>query len=166
MILTVAVGAPDGVGSAFGAAEWSLATSSGSTRQRVPTAVSNLTISAVATPSASNHLHPGPDGDVVLTIHNPNRSTVTTTVVNLLTNTTYASGYTTGALSTAQTSCAPSTSDVIWNVSTATGGSARTLTTPLVVGAHASSSKPGSPNSCGSHSRHLRRASRPMDSVP
>jgi hypothetical protein len=60
---------------------------------------------------------------------------VTITGVNLPTNTTYAAGYTSSTLATAQTGCSATTSDVIWNYSSATSGSAHTLTTALTVAA-------------------------------
>ena len=53
-------------------------------------------------PAAGNVLYPGGSGDVVLTISNPNPYPVTVTAVNLPTNTTYATGYTTSALTTTQ----------------------------------------------------------------
>ena len=73
---------------------------------------------------------------MVLTITNPNAIPVTVTGLNRPTNATYASGYTTSALSVAQTGCSSVSSDVIWNYSTDTTGSAHTLTTPLVVAAN------------------------------
>lgn len=63
--------------------------------------------------------------------------------VNLPTSTTYATGYTTSALTTTQSGCLSTTpSDVIWNYSTTTSGSAHTLTTPLVVGAIGNANDP------------------------
>ena len=47
-------------------------------------------------------------------------------------------GYTTSGLTTAQTGCSNTTSDVIWNFATGTSGSSHTLTTALVVGPSAS----------------------------
>src|SRR5580700_2015575 len=64
---------------------------SGSSGQAQSGTVSNLTITAIASPSPNNLLYPGGNGDVVLTITNPNPITA----FDLPTNTTYATGYTT-----------------------------------------------------------------------
>ena len=125
-------------GAAYGVTNWVIGLSSGSSGAAQSATVSNLSISAVASPSATNLLFPGGNGDVVVTITNPNAYPVTVTGVSLPTNTTYASGYTTSALSTAQTGCSSTTSDVIWNYSTGTSGSTHLLTTPLTVGASGS----------------------------
>jgi hypothetical protein len=122
---------------AYAATNWIVGLNGGSSGESQSGSVSNLTISAVASPAAGNLLFPSSNGDVVLTITNPNAIPVTLTAVNLPTNTTYAGGFTTSALSTAQTGCSSATSDVIWNYSTATSGSSHTLTTPLVIGATA-----------------------------
>ncbi|MHB1712455.1 MAG: hypothetical protein ACYCV7_13820, partial [Acidimicrobiales bacterium] len=66
---------------------------------------------------------------------NPNPFPVTVTGVDLPTNTTYAAGYSNSGLSTAQTGCSSTTSDVIWNYSTSTSGSAHTFTSALTVAA-------------------------------
>jgi hypothetical protein len=122
-------------GTAYAATNWLVGLNSGSSGEGQSATVSNLTISAVASPSATNLLFPGGNGDVVLTISNSNAYPVTITAVQLPTNLTYAGGFTTSALSTAQTGCSTSTSDVIWNYSTGTSGSSHTLTTPLTVAA-------------------------------
>jgi hypothetical protein len=114
----------------------------GSSGEAQSASVSNLTITAVATPAAGNVLYPGGNGDVVLTISNPNAFPVTITAVNLPTNTTYAAGYNSSGLSTAQSGCSSSTSDVIWNYSTATSGSSHTLTTPITVAAYNQTGNP------------------------
>src|ERR1700690_4199938 len=111
-------------GGAYAATNWVVGLSAGSSAEGQSATIANLTISAVASPSATNLLFPGGNGDVVATITNPNPYPVTITGVNLPTNTTYAGGFTTSALSTAQTGCSSSTRDVIWNYSTATSGSA------------------------------------------
>jgi hypothetical protein len=88
-------------------------------------------------------LYPGANGDVVVTISNPNPYPVTVTAVNLPTNATYATGYTTSALATTQTGCLAATpSDVIWNYSTATSGSSHALTTALTVAASGQANNP------------------------
>jgi hypothetical protein len=59
---------------------------------------------------------------------------VTVTAVNLPTSTTYATGYTTSALTATQTGCLAATpSYVLWNYATGTSGSSHTLNSPLVV---------------------------------
>lgn len=131
-----------GVG-AYAATNWVVGLNSGSAGEGQSAAISNLTISAVSSPSATNLLYPGGTGDVVVTISNPNPYPVTITAVQLPTNATYATGYTTSALATTQTGCLAATpSAVTWNFSTATSGSSHTLTTPLTVGASGQANNP------------------------
>jgi hypothetical protein len=128
---------------AYAATNWTVGLAGGSSGEAQSATVSNLTITAVATPAASNVLYPGGNGDVVLTISNPNAFPVSVTAVNLPTNTTYATGYTTSSLTTTQTGCLATTpSDVIWNYSTGVSGSSHTLTSTLVV---AASGQPNNP---------------------
>jgi len=127
----------------YAASNWVVGLAGGSSGEAQSGTVSNLTITAVASPAATNLLYPGGNGDVVLTISNPNAFPVTVTAVNLPTNTTYATGYTTSALSTTQTGCLAATpSDVIWNYSTGSSGTSHTLTTPLTVAASAQANNP------------------------
>ena len=101
-------------------------------RRAVPR--SRTCIIAVASPASGNLLYPGGNGDVVVTIANPNPFPVTISAVNLPTTTTYASGYTTSALGTTQTGCIATTpSGVAWNFATAPSGSSHTLQTALTV---------------------------------
>ena len=131
-----------GVG-AYAATNWVVGLNSGSSGEGQSATISNLSITAVASPSAANLLYPGGTGDVVVTIANPNPYPVTITAVQLPTNTTYATGYTTSALTTTQTGCLAATpSYVTWNYSTATSGSSHTLTTPLTVGASGQANNP------------------------
>jgi hypothetical protein len=123
---------------AYAATNWIVGLDSGSSGEGQSATITNLSISAIATPAATNDLFPGGNGDVVVTIANPNSFPVTITGVNLPTNTTYAGGFTTSALSTAQTGCSSTTSDVIWNYSTPTTASAHTFTTALTVAASSS----------------------------
>jgi hypothetical protein len=124
---------------AYATTNWAVGLASGSAAEAQSGSVSNLTITAVASPAASNLLFPGGNGDAVATITNPNPFPVTVTAVNLPTNATYAAGYTTSALATAQTGCAAATpSDVIWNYSTATSGTSHTLTSAVTVAASGS----------------------------
>ena len=131
-----------GVG-AYAASNWVVGLNDAASGEGQSGTISNLTITAVASPSATNLLYPGGTGDVVVTISNPNPYPVTITAIQLPTNTTYATGYTTSALTTTQTGCLASTpSDVIWNFSTATSGNSHTLTTPLTVGASGQANNP------------------------
>lgn len=137
------VGAMLAAGTAYAATNWVVGLGTGSAGEAQSGSVSNLTINAVASPAASNVLYPGGTGDVVVTIANPNPYPVTITAVDLPANTSYATGYTTSALSTTQTGCIASTpSDVVWNYSTGTSGTSHTLTTPLVVAASGQSNNP------------------------
>lgn len=129
-------------GIAYAATNWVVGLNSGSSGEAQSATVANLTISAVASPAATNLLYPGGTGDVVVTIANTNPFPVTITGVNLPANTVYATGYTTNALTTAQTGCTSSTSFVLWNFATASSGSAHTLTTPLTVGASGAANNP------------------------
>ena len=131
-----------GVG-AYAATNWVVGLNSGSSGEGQSATISNLTVTAVASPTATNLLYPGGTGDVVVTISNPNPFPVTITALQLPSNATYATGYTTSALATTQTGCLASTpSDVIWNYSTATTGSSHTLTSPLTVGASGQANNP------------------------
>lgn len=125
-------------GAAFGVTNWVVALGAGSSGEAQSATVSNLTITAVASPAATNQLFPGNNGDVVATITNPNTFPVTVTGVNLPTNTTYAAGFTASNLGTAQAGCTSVTSDVLWNYATGTSGSSHTLTTALTVAASGS----------------------------
>src|ERR1700756_3557972 len=77
-------------GVAVAASNWVVGLSSGSSGEGESATVSNLTITASASPSATNLLYPGGTGDVVVTINNPNSFPVTITAVTLPPNTTYA----------------------------------------------------------------------------
>lgn len=130
-------------GGAYAATNWIVGVASNSSGEGQSASVSNLSITAVASPSPTNLLYPGGNGDVVVTISNTNPYPVTITAVNLPSNTTYATGYTTSALTTTQTGCLSTTpSDVIWNYSTSSSGSSHTLTTPLTVGASGAGNNP------------------------
>lgn len=122
---------------AYAATNWIVGLNSGSSGEGQSPAITNVTISAVASPTATNLLYPGGTGDVVATITNPNAAPVTVTAVDLPANTAFASGYQDSALTSPQTGCSSTTSDVTWNFATSTSGTAHTLTTPLVVGPNA-----------------------------
>ena len=128
---------------AYAASNWVVDLNAGSSGESQSASVSNLTISAVASPAAVEPALPGGSGDVVVTISNPNPFPATITAVQLPTSTTYATGYTTSALTTTQTGCIASTpSGVTWAFATATSGSSHTLTTPLTVGASGTGNNP------------------------
>jgi len=142
-VVSAIVGALLAGGGIFAATNWIVGLNGGSSGGGQSGTISNLTITAVASPAASNLLYPGGNGDVVVTISNPNPFPVTVTALQLPTNTTYATGYTTSALSVTQTGCIASTpSDVIWDFSTATSGSSHTLTSALTVNASGQANNP------------------------
>ncbi|HEY3844793.1 MAG TPA: hypothetical protein VGL48_16190 [Acidimicrobiales bacterium] len=126
---------------AYAATNWIVGLDAGSSGEGQSATISNLTVTAIASPAATNQLFPGGNGDVVVTIANPNTFPVTVTAVQLPTNLTYGNGYTTSNVTsgTLQTGCVATTpSDVIWNFSSGTSGSSHTLSTPLTVGASSS----------------------------
>lgn len=125
-------------GSAFAATNWAIGLSSGSSGESQAASVGNLTVTALASPAAGNLLYPGSTGDVVLSITNPNAFPVTITGVDLPSNTTYATGYTSSALTGSISGCSSSNSDVTWAYSTSSSGSVHSLTTPLVVASNGS----------------------------
>jgi hypothetical protein len=127
----------------YAATNWVVGLNGGSNGEAQSANAANLSISAVASPAAGNLLYPGGSGDVVVSISNPNPFPVTITAVNLPTNATYATGYTTSALSSTQSGCLASTpSGVTWSFATGSSGSSHTLTTPLVVGASGQAENP------------------------
>jgi hypothetical protein len=129
-------------GVAFAATSWTVGVAPGSSGEGQSATISNLTISATASPAATNLLYPGGTGDVVVSIANSNAYPVTITAVNLPTSSTYATGYSNSALTTANASCTASTSLVSWSFATATSGTSHTLTTPLTVGASGQANNP------------------------
>jgi hypothetical protein len=129
---------------AYGATLWVVGLASNSNGQGKSGTVSNLTITAIATPTPSNLLYPHGAGDVVVQITNPNHFPVTISKVKLPEQTVYATGYTNSTLTTAKTGCGASLSgsDVTWHYSSATTGSAHTLHTALTVAANGQSGDP------------------------
>jgi hypothetical protein len=135
-ILALVAGTVLAATAAYAATSWVVGLNGGSSGEGQSATVSNLTITAVASPPATNLLYPGGTGDVVVTISNPDPFPVTITDVQLPDDTTYAAGYTSSDLTTPQSGCLDSTpSDVIWNYSTGSSGSSHSLTTPLTVAA-------------------------------
>ena len=113
---------------AYAATNWIVGLSSNSSGEAQSATISNVTIRAVASPAVGTLLSPGGTGDVVVTISNANPYPVTITGVQLPTSTTYATGYTTNALTTTQAGCvASSPSDVTWSFATTTSGSSHAL---------------------------------------
>lgn len=130
-------------GIAYGTTNWIVGLQGGSSGEAHSGSVSNISITAVASPAAGNLLYPGASGDVVVSISNPNPFPVTITAVQLPTNTTYATGYTTSGLTTTQTGCLASTpSGVTWSYATGSSGSSHTLTTALTVAASGAADNP------------------------
>jgi hypothetical protein len=124
---------------AYAATAWVVGLISGSAGAARSASITNLTITAVASPGAGNLLYPGGTGDVVVNINNPNPFPVTITAVQLPTSATYATGYSDSALTSAVAGCASATSLVGWSYATGVSGSSHTLTTPLTVAASTSS---------------------------
>lgn len=129
---------------AFGATLWVVGLNGGSSGQGKAATVTNLTITAIATPTPSNLLYPHGAGDVVLKITNPNHFPVTITKVKLPKSTVFATGYTTSSLTTTKTGCGATLtgSDVTWHYSSGTTGSSHTLHTALTVAATGQSGDP------------------------
>ncbi len=128
---------------AYAATNWVVGLTSSSSGEAQSATISKVTISAVATPASGNLLSPGDTGDVVVTISNANDFPVTITAVQLPTSTTYASGFTSSALTTAQAGCLATTpSGVTWSFATTTSGTSHTLTTPLTVAASGKANNP------------------------
>jgi hypothetical protein len=125
-------------GAAYAATNWVVGLGAGSAGAAKSASITNLTITAVASPSASNLLYPGATGDVVVNINNPNPFPVTITAVQVPTSTTYATGYSDSALTTPVVGCTAATSLVGWSFATGVSGSSHTLTTPLTVAASTS----------------------------
>lgn len=121
---------------AYAATNWFVGLGGGSTAEGQSASITNLTISAVATPAATNLLYPGATGDVVLKISNPNAFPVTLTAVQLPANTAFAAGYADSALAAPNVGCTSANSGVAWNYATATSGSSHTLTSALTVAAN------------------------------
>lgn len=135
-VLSGVVGIVVAGGAAFAATNWVVGLGGGSSAQAQSATITNLTITAVASPGAGNLLYPGATGDVVLKVQNPNAFPVTITAVQLPTSSTYAGGFSDSALTTAQTGCSSSTSLVGWSFATSSSGSTHTLTSPLTVAAN------------------------------
>lgn len=135
-VVSATVGVVMAGATAYAASSWFVGLNGGSTAEGQSASITNLTISAVATPGATNLLYPGATGDVVLKISNPNAFPVTLTAVQLPADTAYASGYSDSALAAANTGCTATNSGVSWNHATPTSGSSHNLTSPLTLAAN------------------------------
>src|SRR5271154_201481 len=101
---------------AYAATNWVVGLTSNSSGEAQSATIGKLTITAVSSPAPGDLLDPGDSGDVVISIANANPYPVTVTAVQLPTSTTYATGYTSNALTTTQAGCLSTTpSDVTWN---------------------------------------------------
>jgi hypothetical protein len=128
---------------AYAATNWVVGLASNSSGEAQSATLGKLTITATSSLAPGDLLDPGDSGDVVVSIANANPYPVTITAVQLPTNTTFATGFTSTALTTTQSGCLSTTpSDVTWNFSTATSGSSHTLTTPLTVAASGKANNP------------------------
>lgn len=123
---------------AAAASNWIAGLNSGSSGEGQAATITNLSIAAASSPAAGNLLYPGGNGDVVLTITNPNPFPVTITAVNLPTSSTYATGYTDAGLTSLAAGCDATTSTVAWAFSSAVSGTSHALTSALVVAASGS----------------------------
>lgn len=128
--------------SGIATAAWLVGLDGGSNGQARAGVVSNLTITAAASPTPGNVLFPGGTGDVVVTISNPNNFPVMITALNLPTNTTYATGYVDSALTTVKTGCDSTTSLVGYSFATSTSNTSHSLTAPVTVAASGQASNP------------------------
>ena len=128
---------------AYAATNWVVGLASNSSGEAQSATLGKLTITATSSAAPGDLLDPGDSGDVVISIANANPYPVTITAVQLPTSTTFATGYTSSALTTTQSGCLSTTpSDVTWNFSTTTSGSSHTLTTPLTVAASGKANNP------------------------
>jgi hypothetical protein len=129
----------------YAASNWIVGLNSGSNGEAESTAAHNLTISAIATPTPTHLLYPGSNGDVVVTITNPNPFAVTLSVLKLPASTVFAAGFTASGLTTSKTGCALTSgttgTQVIWT-GASTSGTSHTLATPLKVAASGNAGDP------------------------
>lgn len=127
---------------AMAASDWLVGLATGSSAQAKVSTVSDLTITAVASPTPTHLLAPDVDGDVIAKITNPNDYNVTITGVELPKATVYGTAYSTSSLATPQATCTATKSFTDWTYSTSTTASTHTLATPIVVAAHGTSKDP------------------------
>lgn len=122
---------------AYAGTSWLVGLNAGSNGQAQSATITNLSVSAIATPAPATLLYPGSTGDVVISISNPNSFPVTVTGLTFPAATSNAAGYSDSLLTNAVLGCtadgggAPSL--VTWN-----GNGPKTLGTVMTVGASAS----------------------------
>jgi hypothetical protein len=143
-ILAVGGGAVLAGTAAYAVTNWAVSLGTGSNGLAKGASVTNITITAVATPAPTHLLYPDGPGDVVLKITNPNHFPVTITNVKLPTTSTYATGYSTSGLSTTVSGCTGSStgSDVYWRYASTTTASTHVLTSAITVAASGGSADP------------------------
>jgi hypothetical protein len=126
------------------ASNWTVGLSGGSSGEAASGAISNLTVTAATSATLTNVLYPGGNGDVVVTITNPNDYPVTITALQFPVNTSTATGYTSPTMTVGNLNagCTALTSGVTWSYSTGVAGSSHTLTTAIVVGASGNANNP------------------------
>lgn len=136
-IVAVSVGTLLAGTAAYAVTQWAVSLSSGSTGAAKGASVTDITITAVASPSPSNLLYPDSTGDVVLNITNPNSFPVTITSLKVPSASSYATGYATSGFSSSVSTCSASSTgtDVYWHYSTSTTSTTHTLSSPLTVAA-------------------------------
>lgn len=129
---------------AYAVTNWVVSLGSGSSALGKAATVTNITITAVASPAPSNLLYPGGTGDVVLKITNPNHFPVTITTLKVPSTSTYAAGYSTSGLSSSVATCGASASGsaVVWKYATSATSTTHTLTTALTVGPSGNANDP------------------------
>lgn len=142
--LGTAVGVLIATDLSFAASNWTIGLAPGSSGEAASGSVSNLVITATASPAPGNLLYPGSQGDVVLTISNPNKYPVTITALQFPSSATGAAAYSSSDLNPANAValCTSLTSGVTWTYSTVTGGASQTLATPLVVAPSGATNNP------------------------
>lgn len=143
-ILAVSLGTALAGSAAYAVTQWVVSLGSGSSGLAKGATVTNITISAVASPSPTNVLYPHGTGDVVLKITNPNHFPVTISALKVPSTSTFATGYSTSGLTTSVAACGATSSgsDVYWHYSTSSTSTTHTLTSALTVGATGSAGDP------------------------
>ena len=132
------VGACLAGGVSYAAAGWTLGASDHASAGSAAAPVTNLTITAVASPTRfpADLLYSGATGAVIATIANPNRFPVTITAVQLPSDARFAAGFTDPSLATARVGCSAVTPrGLTWAHATSTTASMHTLISPFTVAA-------------------------------
>jgi hypothetical protein len=143
-VLAIVLGTLMAGSGAYALTQWVVSLNSGSSAIAKGAAVKNLTIAAISSPSPASLLYPDGTGDVVLQITNPNPFPVTITTIDVPSSSTYATGFSTSALTSAVPACdaSASGSDVSWHGATTSASTRHVLASPLVVAATGSPDDP------------------------